>query len=223
MSEKLPHYPGIDSVQSHEIVGKVPIIHLAGSIAAGKETASEIFAKNYGFSHFTFSNILKNEAVRQGFTPPFQRETLRRISFELLNDPTKGVNFYIDKAFGSLSQEQRAHRHYGSVLDGSRIESVSSAVLALPLSVGIWIDADPDVRFSRFLHRGASQAQIDELEQVDKIENEQMTPIREMSDFVITNNGSIEDLAEQIRDVMAIRFGMPPFATARERSLYTQL
>lgn len=219
MVERLVLGNPTERLPSREVIGNVPIVHIAGSIAAGKETASEIFERDYGFSHFVFSDVLKDEVKRRGKTEPFLRDDLRATFLELLGDPAKGPEYFCNAALEAVIESHKNGRFYGAVIEGSRDARVSAAILKQPLAVGIWIDADTDTRFERFKARGATDEQINEFQIIDELENQQMTPIRGMSDFTIDNNSDLSFVRSQIHEIMLIRYGLPPI-DYRSRTLY---
>jgi dephospho-CoA kinase len=217
MAEKFVYVPPVEeNLPSHELLGTQPIILLSGAMASGKETGANFLEETYGFSHITISDILKSEAVRRGIHPPFLRENLREIAQELVED---GPDLMIQQLAEQVHTLSAADNYRGTIIDGLRIPSVSSVLSREKNIAGIWVEASPEVRKERFIGRGASPEQVAEFDEADRIENEAMAPIREISHYIVTNDGSCEKFFSDLDVIVHYRFGISPL-DSRPRTIY---
>ncbi len=200
-----------EDLPSHELLGTQPVILLSGAMASGKEMGSRFLEEVYGFSHITISDILKSEASRRGIVPPFLREDLREIAQELVKE---GPDFMVQQLTEEVDKASSEEGYKGTIIDGLRLPQVSTVLTREKNVVGIWIEADSSLRKKRFIERGATPEQINEFDEADRIENEAMAPIRNISHYILSNDGRPEDFFKGLEAIVYYNFGLPPLASS---------
>ena len=177
-------------------------IGITGTLGAGKGTVVEYLEKSRGFRHFSVRNFLLEYIRREGM--PENRDSMYLLGNRLRKD--FGSSYLIDCLYQLAMKSD----------ENCIIESIRTPDEAISLrSKGnfylLAIDADPKIRYSRILER---KSETDTISFTTFVENEEreMTSgnparqnIREcirMADFVLTNNGSREELFEQVEEIL---------------------
>ena len=173
------------------------IIGIAGSFGAGKGTVVEYLKSKKGFIHYSASGLIVEEIERRHLE--VNRDTMAIVANELR--AAHGPSYIIDtlyeraKAFGGdvVIESLRA------VAEVRRIKELGGKVLG--------VDALPELRFKRAIARNSVKDHVTYekwLEQ-EKTESNQSDPHKQNifgalkeADLVITNNGSISDLRDQV-------------------------
>lgn len=174
------------------------IIGITGTIGAGKGTVVE-YLKSKGFTHYSSSGLLK----------------------EILTE--RGVQIDRD-AFSSLGKEIRAENPQGGVLALSyerlKRDGVEKAILESIHTIGeadfvrsvggvIWgVDANIAIRYERIIKRGTEKDHVSYEKFVEQATREDdggsddsghnIRGVIKQADILITNNGTLEELHEQI-------------------------
>lgn len=176
------------------------IVGLAGSFGAGKGTVVEYLVQK-GFSHYSASGFITEEIVRRGL--PVNRDTMTEVANDLR--AINGPSYIIDSLY------ERANQKGGNAI----IESLRGVAEARRIKelggVVIGVDADAHVRFERSLARRSEKDDVTfekwceqeakETNPDDPTKQDIFGTLRE-SDYMITNNGSMEELEEQIEGVL---------------------
>ena len=175
------------------------IIGLTGTIGSGK---SEIvkYLKTKGFEHFVYSDILKEMARLRGME--ITRENLQKLGTEIKE---KSNNF------GILSQKLLSKIKTGkAVVDGIRNADEIKELRKRKEVYIIGFNAPQRERYERLRkrNRDGDPKTFEEFKRLDNLENRGKTKGQEinkclkMADFLIINNGSLEQLKNNIDKIL---------------------
>lgn len=176
------------------------ILGLAGSFGAGKGTVVEYLVKK-GFSHYSASGFITEEIVRRGM--PVNRDSMIEVSNDMR--ATHGPSYIIDSLY------ERAIQNGGDAI----IESLRAVAEARRIKelggVVIGVDADAHIRFERSIARRSEkddvtfekwcEQELKETNPDDPTKQDIFGTLRE-SDYMITNNGSLEELEARIEETL---------------------
>jgi len=177
-------------------------IGITGTIGAGKGTVVEYLEKARGFKHFSVRGFLLEYIKKEGL--PKNRDSMFNVGNRLRKE--NGPSYVVDCLYARAAETQ------GNCI----IESVRTPGEAISLRFKgnfylLAVDADPRIRYERILQR---KSETDNISFHTFVENEEreMTStdpgrqnIREcirMADFVLTNDGSREELFEQVESIL---------------------
>jgi dephospho-CoA kinase len=173
------------------------ILGIAGTLGAGKGTVVE-YLKQKGFAHYSSSDVLRKILDERGVSA--ERKNLSSLADELMNNYDGGVLHFSNQYAAAAGHEQYILEALHRVSEGEYIKKVGGIILG--------IDADIKVRYERISGRqeGAKdQVTFAEFQADSEREDEGKTgsgpnirAVMEMADYTITNNGSIEELRNQI-------------------------
>lgn len=179
---------------------KKVIIGVAGEIASGKDTAGKYIAEKYNALSLRFSQPLRDILDRMSL--PQNRENMAKLSL------------YLRKAFGEdvfskvLLAESEASQNAMIVIDGVRRLPDIIHMETNTHFYFIYIDASADIRYERLIQRRQNtddatktpaQFTKDALLETES----QILELKERADFVINNDGTLEELERQIDDIIA--------------------
>lgn len=176
------------------------VIGLAGTLAAGKDTVSELLVKKHGFMHVSTSDMLRAEKKKVfGDTP----EALlgRNDSFTNELRRTRGPGILVELAY---EEYQKNKDKYPGGLVASGLRSIGEVEKVKELGGNIvFVDADPQVRFERTAGRGRdvidSKGSYDEFLAMEKSESpddesdktiQNLPAMKKRADLILINNGS---------------------------------
>jgi len=176
------------------------IIGLSGTLCAGKDTVAKHLIDKEGFFHISLSGILREIARREGIA-----ETMAELT-ELGNslESKFGKGYLAKLALEKVPAGRDAV--VSSIRQPSEIEFLRREG-ALKM---IFVDANPKIRFERLRVRareGDSQTSEDFID----LEKKQisgghgginLSECKEMSDYVIENNGTREEFSKKIQSVV---------------------
>lgn len=179
------------------------LIGVAGTLAAGKDTVSDMLTNEYGFYHVSTSDIIRIEAMKRYGN--IERETLRFAGNELRQQ------------FGAdilciLAIEQAAQAAPGHPATISGIRALGEAATIKDRNgLMLFVDAPITTRYERLAARG----RIDDSVSLESfIESEQkelsnsdsssqnIEGVRAMSDVVIQNDGDIDAFKAAVHDLL---------------------
>lgn len=168
-------------------------------MASGKGTVVEYVFKNYNGKNFRFSTILRDILKRLYLEEV--RENLQKMS-TILRD-----NFGQDVLSLAIAKEAKNSDDEILAIDGVRRLSDIKFLKDLPGFKLIYIEADVKKRYKRISVRGEnSDDNTKTFEQFKKeLEQESETQIRGLkngADYIIDNNGSIEELHNQVDKII---------------------
>lgn len=176
------------------------IIGLTGKNGSGKGEAAH-FLVNAGYQYFSLSDEVREELERRGAA--VTRDSLTATANELRG--TFGAGVLAERTLAKL--DPTAHAVVDSIRNPFEVETLRRREGFHLISV----EANPKVRFERIRARNREKdpqtyEQFLEVEareaQSDDPASQQLNRTGEMADAVVENNGSIDDLHDQIRQVV---------------------
>jgi len=173
------------------------IIGIAGSFGAGKGTAVDHLKEVRNFTHYSASGFITKEIEKRGLE--VNRDNMTIVANDLRNN--FGPSYIIDslyaeaEAFGGevVIESLRA------VAEVKRIKELGGKVLG--------VDALPELRYERSILRNSVKDNVsyEKWQEQEKTESNQSDPHKQNifgalkeADYVISNNGSIEDLNKEV-------------------------
>jgi dephospho-CoA kinase len=185
------------------------IIGLTGTNSAGKGTVAD-FLKKKGFVYFSLSDIIREEATKQGLD--HSRDSLVRIGNQLREKHGASV-------LGLLTAKKIADsKETKFIVDSIRNPSEIEELRKLSGFYLIAIDADVSLRYERSKIRGrnenASSLELfiaqENKEKSSDSKAQQLHNCIAMADFLIENNSGFEELYLKVEDVlgMIVHFGI---------------
>jgi dephospho-CoA kinase len=178
------------------------IIGITGTLGAGKGTIVDFLIKEKGFAHFSVRAFIAEEIIKRGMD--VNRDSMVLVANDLRkkNSPSYITDCLYEKAL--------------SLGSNSIIESIRTPgeIYSLRKKGGFYliaIDADPEIRYARISLR---QSETDHITYRTFLDNEQremnstdpnaqnIGKCIEMADYRLFNNGTIEQLNQQVDAVI---------------------
>ncbi|MCB0804266.1 MAG: AAA family ATPase [Bacteroidales bacterium] len=177
-------------------------IGITGTIGAGKGTIVAYLVEKYGFKHFSVREFLLDEIRHRKM--PENRDSMVTVANELREKHSP--SYITDQLY------DEAVRSGGNAI----IESIRTPgeILSLRKKNGftlLAVDADAEKRFERIRLRKSETDQIDfetflenEKREMDSTDpnKQNLRKCIEMADFVIRNNGSVNDLHREVEEIL---------------------
>lgn len=175
------------------------VIGLTGPNASGKGEVAN-YIKSKGFIYHSLSDILREEAKKQGIEP--LRENLIKLGNDLRRK--NGPSFLADRLISRLSKKENY------VVDSIRNPAEVEVLREINNFILIGIDAPLEKRFERSLKRkrpGDAETLKDFIEKEGKennknLENQQLKTCLQMADVTIVNDSSMEELYKKIDEIL---------------------
>ena len=178
------------------------IFGVTGTNGAGKGTVVEYLAHEKSFLHLSVRGFLFEEIQRRGL--PEDRNSLREVANDLRQK--HGPAFVVESLF-KQAQEQNKNVVLESVRTVGEAEFLRNSGAYL-----IAVDAGKELRYERAVLRGSMTDKVSFEEFTIQEDREMVSTepwdmnvfkVMEMSDFVLTNDGSREELYAQIEDMLS--------------------
>lgn len=180
------------------------IIGITGTIGAGKGTIVEYLVSKKGFKHFSARELIVEEILKRGLEN--NRDNMVIVANELRQQ------------YGSSYVADELYRRAKVTGDNCIIESLRTVgeIEALKNKgsfVLLAVDAEPKIRFERILNRKTvtDNVSFDKFLDDEKREMESDDPNKQnlkkciqMADFVINNNGDLDQLNNKIEEILTI-------------------
>ncbi len=175
------------------------ILALAGEMGCGKGTLTKYLVAQYGAEVYRFSNPL--------------RDILDRMHREKSRDSMQQLSTALRQVFGEEILSEIVLADVGQsessciIIDGVRRESDIKYLRNLQGFKLIFIDADLQTRYTRITFRGENSSDttktIEEFIRESEAEAEsRIRGLKEISDFILENNGTMKELEEQFEKVV---------------------
>ena len=169
------------------------IIILTGLARSGKSFSAS-YLKSRGFNSLVFSGILAKECEKKGLKPT--KMNLSLVGDELRKKLGMG-------ALGRLILKKIKSDKEDYILDGSRsVEEIEEIKKRYPNAKLVFIDALPDIRFSRRNEKDPKDKKTffsrDEID----IKNKGLGKVINMADIRVENNGSAEELKKKLNELV---------------------
>ncbi len=174
------------------------IIGITGTLGAGKGTVVKYLVENYGFVHFSVRKFITKEIKNRNL--PLNRDTLTLIGNDLRQNHSP--SYIVDCLYKEAEKEGN-----NCVIESIRTPGEVMSLRKHENFKLLSIDADPIIRYERIRLRNSEtdQVQYETFIANEMREYESNDPNKqnlgkciEMADFHLTNNGTIEDLYNEI-------------------------
>jgi len=183
----------------------VKIIGLAGTAGSGKDTVAELLCEEFGMHNYNTSDYVR-AITRFLFDLPHDASPIRDQLYEVAN-ALRGLHQASTVEMGIVQAKERDFDI--QLISGLRSVGEAEAVRAAG-GIVIGVDADPKIRYERIQSRARdaeSERTYEEFLSQDEHENKgigegQSRGIRtiiDQADIVITNQGTLEELKQQIQ------------------------
>lgn len=177
------------------------IIGITGTLGAGKGTVVEYLISKHKFIHYSVSDYLTKELIKQG--KPTDRDAMREIANEIRTQ--KGPDYITKVLFGEakLAGKNAVIESIRNPKEAEFIRKNGGILFA--------VDADQKTRFERIRNRGTSKDNVsfDTFKLQEEKESKTTDPNAQnlpkcilLSDFKFDNNGTIEDLYDKVEKVI---------------------
>ncbi|NQU35664.1 MAG: AAA family ATPase [Bacteroidetes bacterium] len=176
------------------------IIGITGTLGAGKGTVVNYLVNNKGFKHYSVRSFLIKEIERRGII--VNRDSMTEVANELRANHSP--SYIIEQLY------EKAARYGGnSIIESIRTPGEVDFLKQQGNFYLIAVDADPKVRYNRITIRASSTDDISfdtflanekrEFTAIDPNKQNLSRCIR-LADFVLQNNGSMEELNDQLEE-----------------------
>jgi dephospho-CoA kinase len=185
------------------------ILGFVGEISSGKGTACQYLQKKYGAPSYRFSTMLRDILTRLYL--PISRENMQDLSLGLRQ------TFGDDTLAKVIAQDVNQNPAELISVDGVRREPDIKYLREIPGFHLIYLTADQKIRYQRIVDRGENTDDqgktFEKFQQDEKAEAElYIAATAKIADFTITNNGTFEELYQQLEDILnKIRMGRQKF------------
>ena len=176
------------------------IIGITGTLGAGKGTVVEYLVKNRNFNHYSVSGFLKDELIK--VNKEVNRTNLQDVANEIRT--SKGPDFITQQLF-KIAESKQENAIIESIRNPKEVDFIKSKGGQM-----LAVTADQKIRFERIKLRQSEKDNVtfEEFRKQEEKEFQNTDPNAqnlpkciEMSDYVITNDGSLENLYEQIEKI----------------------
>lgn len=183
------------------------IIGITGTISSGKGKIAELI-RDRGFVHHSFSAEIREIAKERKIE--VNRKNLEMLGGELIDE-----NVLSKRIIAHIDKELKKNPGKNFVVEGMRHPKQINALREYEFEnpnkrfILIGVDADPKIRFERLRHRKrrGDPETFDEFKTIDDKERrpgggQEVDNCLAMADFIIENDGTVEELEAKVADVM---------------------
>ncbi len=177
------------------------IIGITGTLGAGKGTIVEYLVNNWGFTHFSVREFLLEIIRKRGLAE--NRDNMVSVANELRR--FHGNSHIVEQLYLRATTSGN-----NTIIESIRNTGEIDGLRKLGTFFLIAVDAAPEIRYSRIQDR---QSETDHISYDEFLANElrELTSVdpnaqniracMDQADFLLENNGSIEELHQQIDNV----------------------
>jgi dephospho-CoA kinase len=174
------------------------ILALTGRIGSGKDTVAKYLVDKYGGQSLSYSDALKE--VLEIYNLPTTRENQQKLSTILRQ------NFSEDILANAMEKKVASSEGPVIAITNVRREADIEDIRKMSGFFLIYVEAEYKIRYQRYVLRNQSQGDTqmtdEEFSKKDNAESEaQIEGLKEKAAFVITNNGTLEELYAQTEEV----------------------
>lgn len=178
--------------------GKI-ILGLIGELAAGKGTVASYLKKKYGAVSFRFSDSLRE--TLNDYDLEVSRENMQKLSTILRQ------NFAENILAKAITQKIKNTQEKIITIDGVRRLTDIENLKDLTGFYLIYITADQKTRYNRYIKRnentGDDLISFKNFQEKEKAEADRQIPeVAQAAKFIINNNGTVEELHQQIDEIL---------------------
>ncbi|MBM3435296.1 MAG: hypothetical protein FJY07_03645 [Bacteroidetes bacterium] len=177
------------------------LLGITGTLGSGKGAVVEYLVREKGFAHFSVREFLLEEIRKRGLAE--NRDSMRVVANELRekNSPS----FITDRLF-----EQVLKKGKNAVIESIRAPGEVESLRRKGNFYLLATDAEPQVRFQRIRKRNSETDQVgyetfieNERREMTSSDpnNQNLQKCRDMADFVLVNNGSVNELFRKVEEV----------------------
>ncbi|MDD5571017.1 MAG: AAA family ATPase [Bacteroidales bacterium] len=179
------------------------IIGITGTIGAGKGTIVDYLVKNKKFGHFSVRNFLIEEIKKRKL--PVDRDSMTLVANDLRSKHSP--SYIIEELYKEAKKTSE-----NCIIESIRAIGEVTALKSKENFYLIAIDANPDLRYKRITNRKSETDNITfetflanekrEMQNSDP-SMQNISKCVEMADFVLTNNGTIEELENKTEKIIS--------------------
>ena len=180
------------------------VIGITGTLGAGKGTIVDYLVDRKSFGHYSVRQYLNNEIEKQGIPVNRDSMVLTANALRAKHNPA----FIIQELYKEAKQENK-----NAVIESIRTPGEIDYLKQQGDFILLAVDADPRTRYERITTR---QSSTDNIDYETFIQNEQremsatdpnkqnLKKCIELADIVLNNNGTVEDLYDQLENKLSI-------------------
>ena len=177
------------------------IIGLTGKNASGKGEAAN-YLKTKGFIYYSLSDVIREEATKRNLE--HSRDNLINLGNELREN--FGPNYLAKQINEKIKQQLKNNKNKNFIIDSIRNPHEAKELIKNKDFVLVGIDAPIELRFKRLLERnrlGDAKTlkdfkQQEQRENLKSDTNQQLDKTFKMSNKIILNDNSLEELHKKI-------------------------
>lgn len=180
------------------------IIGITGTLGAGKGTIVDYLVNKKGFNHFSVRQYLIAEIEKQGFDVNRDNMVITANDLRAKHSPS----FIIEELY-----DQAKKKGGNAVIESIRTPGEINFLKKQGSFLLMAVDADPKIRFERIKSRKSSTDDVDFKTFVENEKREftsgnpnkqNLKKCIEQADLVLNNNGTIENLYEQLESSLVL-------------------